>query len=107
MVSMQDMEEAQSWFRQFGDSEAPANPSGGGEPGGADVKRRRSAVHLLLGDSVARDSRMVSRLPGDWVINRTRGGATWSTTLRRLDEDLQRWEQGAAAFGLAKGSSIL
>ena len=104
----EDLEEARAWFRKAGGAESP--------PDKAQARtnrllryhhRRRSAVHLLLGDSVARDSQLLPRFRSDLMINRAHAGATWASTLRRLREDLQPWEHATSTFSLEKGSIIL
>ena len=48
-------------------------------------------MHLVLGDSIARDSGLASRLPGEDVLNLAKGGATWLSLARDLPSLLQQW----------------
>ena len=64
-------------------------------------------LHLLLGDSVARDSGLKVADVADDILRRARGGATWSSTLRRLPEDLAAWKSATSAFGLNLGLAVV
>ena len=69
--------------------------------------RRRPAVHLVLGDSVGRDARLASRYHRDLVIDRCRGGATWTTVLKNLQDDLLPWLHAKDTFHLEPGHIII
>ena len=78
-----------------------------GPPRGDSDARAGSArpgrLHLLLGDSIARDSGLKAGDAADEVLHRALGGATWASTLRRLPEDLAAWRSAAATFGMDQG----
>ncbi|KAF0292021.1 hypothetical protein FJT64_009915 [Amphibalanus amphitrite] len=108
LMNAEDLEEARTWLQQASGVEPPAeDPPAGADRRSRSHHRRQPAVHLLLGDSVARDSQLLSRYPGDLLINRARGGATWASTLERLKEDLKPWEHETSTFNLEKGAVIL
>ncbi|KAF0286751.1 hypothetical protein FJT64_001496 [Amphibalanus amphitrite] len=54
-------------------------------------RRQQRAVHLVLGDSIARDSGLASRLPGEDVLNLAKGGATWRSLSQDLPSMLHQW----------------
>lgn len=68
---------------------------------------RPGRLHLLLGDSIARDSGLKAADAADEVLHRALGGATWASTLRRLPEDLAAWRSAAATFGMDLGQAIV
>ena len=93
--------EAAAWF----DDQAPP----GAQAGFLNLasRDRRPRLHLVLGDSVARKAEISSRFRGDEVLNRARGGATWSSLSDDVDASLGAWELAAAAKGLLTGSVII
>ena len=77
------------------------------DPGaGPWLRRQTPPLHLLLGDSVARDCMMRSRLRRDRMMNAAWGGATWKELRKELDGVLVAWEQEAEAEGRRLGSVI-
>ena len=70
-------------------------------------QRRPRQLHLLLGDSVARDAWLASRFRGDAVFNRARGGETWHTLADRIDVDIAAWWTAAEKRGLPVGTVII
>lgn len=67
---------------------------------------RRSAVHLLIGDSIGRDSGLESRLRRDVMLNRCRGGATADSILRSVEYDLRHWDISATVEQLPLGTAV-
>ena len=78
LMTCEDLEEAHVWLQQASGSETGMEtaPALAADQPLRSYHRRRSAVHFLLGDSVARDAQLTSRFNGDLVVNRCRGGAT-------------------------------
>ena len=64
-------------------------------------------LHLLIGDSIARDAGLHSRLRHDEVLNLAKGGATWATTARDLDNIIDTWTTEAAGRGRRLGDVII
>ena len=64
-------------------------------------------LHLLLGDSVARDSGMRTRAAQDAFFCAARGGATWSSLAERLPGVLEGWSREAAAQERRRGSVVV
>ena len=63
-------------------------------------------MHLLLGCSIARDADL--GVPdGDLLLRRARGGNTWAQVSADLADDVRRWREAAAAFGLDLGRPII
>ena len=78
------------------------------DPGaGPWLRRQTPPLHLLLGDSVARDCMMRSRLRRHKLLNGVWGGATWKELREELDGVLEAWEREAAAEGRRLGSVII
>ena len=76
-----------------------------GEPGG-DPDPAFGGICLLVGCSIARDARLEAR-NDDPVVNRARGGATWSSLSRRLPEDISAWRRAADAFRMSLGPIVI
>ena len=71
------LDEAVDWFAEHGPrgrSEDRQHP----DPDPDQLPK----LHLLLGDSIAKASRLAPRDPGDRVLNRARGGETWRSLSR-------------------------
>ena len=70
---------------------------------------RRSAppLHLLIGDSVARDAGLRSRLGRHQFLNLARGGATWASTADELHTILERWTSEAEERGRRLGEVVV
>ena len=110
-------EEAEAWFSgQVGQYPEP-DPAETGRPVGPapGERSRRSTrslvrtsepgtLHLLLGDSVARRSKLKASDRDATVFRRARGGATWSSVLHKLPEDIAAWRSMAAAHGMDVGN---
>lgn len=62
-------------------------------------------MHLLLGCSIARASRLSSK-GDDMLLNRARGGETWQRLSRTLPDHLASWRTAADAVGLSLGTVI-
>ena len=71
------------------------------------LERRLPKLHLLLGDSIARDSGMISRLRNDVIFSRARGGATWSSLGRSLPDLLREWSAEAEELGRTRGAVLV
>ncbi|KAF0295115.1 hypothetical protein FJT64_007247 [Amphibalanus amphitrite] len=54
-----------------------------------------------------RVARLASRYPRDLVIDRCRGGATWTTVLKNLQDDLLPWLHAKDTFHLEPGHIII
>ena len=91
------MEEAALWFS---DNAPPERPSGLPVPD-------CGQLHLLLGDSIAKRADFTTSSPGDGVLNRARGGATWASLLNEINGSLVSWETAAAASGMRTGKVII
>lgn len=70
-------------------------------------QERSGRLHLLAGDSIARDSGLESRLQKDRIYNCAVGGATWSRLISDLPSILARWDKAAALSGREKGDVIV
>ena len=77
------------------------------QAGPATVHVRDARLHLLIGDSIARRSALRSRSPTDQILNRARGGATWTSLLDNLTSDIHAWQVAAAASGARTGTAII
>ena len=64
-------------------------------------------LHVVLGDSVARDSGLSSTRAGDRVLNLARGGATWSSLYDRLEDMVAEWRRSARVEERLLGTAIL
>ena len=71
------------------------------------LRRQLPPLHLLLGDSVARDAGVRSRLNKDAFLQRAYGGATWKSLSRNVPEIIREWSQEAASQGRRLGSAVL
>ena len=62
-------------------------------------------MHMLVGCSIARDSRM--EVAGDdLLINMAKGAETWPKLKRKLPRLIGEWRRAARAFGVPLGSVI-
>ena len=94
-------EEASGWLA---DNQPPATRiQRFGDLGGD----RRPRLHLLVGDSIARDAGIASRFHGDNFISRARGGETWKSLQERIETDIVAWQMAASAQGLATGIVVV
>ena len=75
----------------------------GGDVPGAAPGRPARQLHLVLGDSIARDAPWRC----DVIVNLARGGNTWRRQADRLDEDLACWKAKAVAEGRPRGSVVM
>ena len=64
-------------------------------------------LHLLLGDSIARDAGLRSRLPREEIMNLASSGATWAKVNSDLKKNLARWREAAETRGRRRGTVIL
>ena len=64
-------------------------------------------LHLLLGDSIARDSGMRTTNIADDLFNLARSSETWSRTRRHLPGNLDAWRTAASAFGMELGAVVV
>ena len=64
-------------------------------------------LHVVLGDSVARDSGIASKQPEDRVLNLARGGATWGSLHDRLEETMAEWRRSAKEEERQPGTAII
>ncbi|KAF0302673.1 hypothetical protein FJT64_025236 [Amphibalanus amphitrite] len=71
------------------------------------LDRQAPPLHLLIGDSIARDSGLRSRLPPDEFLSLARGGATWKSTARDLEDIIARWTTKAAEEGRRLGDAVI
>ena len=79
----------------------------GGWPAWAEQKVRQGRLHLVLGDSIARDANWSSRFQGDAFLNAARGGATWRSVRRHLSIDLAKWNAAVVRQGRRHGRVVL
>ena len=70
-------------------------------------ERQRPRLHLLVGDSVARDAPYRASAEPDGVLNLSRSSATWNKLSKRIHDDLESWSTAAAASGRARGAIII
>ena len=101
-------------YLEISDAEAAGWFEKQGPPGSEAGRRltlanrdRRPRLHLLIGDSVARRADLCSRFSGDGVMNRARGGNSWTNVLSHMDTDVTAWQTAAAAEGRITGSIII
>lgn len=66
-----------------------------------------SRMHLVVGDSIAKRSKLRVDVKGDSTCNRARGGATWSSLYKDLEADIRVWQMAAAASGEELGHAII
>ena len=59
-------------------------------------------LHLLLGDSIARDAQVSVATP-DLLLNRTRGGDSWKRLCHRVAQELEDWHCAASGYGVTTG----
>lgn len=71
------------------------------------LNRRLPKLHLLMGDSVARNSGMHSRVLADAFLDRTWGGATWKSLADHLPGLLQDWTREATRRGRRLGAAVV
>ena len=64
-------------------------------------------LHLLLGDSVARDSMMGSRIRDDEFLSRTKGGDSWCSLHRDLQDHIHAWDRETSAAGRRRGAAVV
>ena len=64
-------------------------------------------LHILLGDSIARRSRLRSRANDDQIFNRARCGATWTGLEDHLTANIRAWQIAAGAIGARPGTAII
>ena len=65
-----------------------------------------SRLHLLLGDSVARDAGFEVAAE-DLLLRRAVGGLTWERLASQLDADLRTWWDAVDCFGCLPGTIIV
>ena len=75
-------------------------------PSGLPVMRQ-GQLHLLLGDSIPERAVFSTKQPGDQILNRSQGGATWFSVLERIERYNTSWLTAAAALGLNPGKAIV
>ena len=105
--------EAGAWLAEYHVLARPAkrsaSPGRGSEPAGKRAALRdpspHGRMHLLVGCSVARDSRM-DTAGDDLLLNRAKGGETWARLHRTLPGHIAEWRRAAGAFGVSLGSVI-
>lgn len=68
---------------------------------------RGPRLHLLLGDSVARDGWLESRLPRDRFLHRARSSETWESLEEDLTELLDDWRREARRQGRQLGNVVI
>ena len=85
---------------------AAAGPGRLPRPVGRRRAIRPSAIHLLVGDSIGRDSMLESWLRHDVVVNRCRGAQTSDDILKDIDHDINHWEMRAATEHLPLGCAV-
>ena len=105
--------EAGAWLARAGSGRArepkrPASP-GGSQPPGKRVPRRDGSppgrMHMLVGCSIARDSRM--EVAGDdLIVNMTKRGETWPALKQKFPRLIDEWRRAARAFGVPLGSIV-
>ena len=71
------------------------------------LRRQLPPLHLLLGDSVARDAGVRSRFNKDAFLQRAYGGATWTSLSCDVSEIIREWSQEATSRGRRLGSAVL
>ncbi|KAF0300942.1 hypothetical protein FJT64_026668 [Amphibalanus amphitrite] len=78
------------------------------EPGAtAWLEAQLPKLHLLLGDSVARDCQLESRIRRDEFFSLARGGDSWSALHRDLPDRLSEWVREISARGSRPGSAVV
>ena len=70
-------------------------------------RRQRPRLHLLLDDSIARDCGLETRLIRDAFLRRARGGATWRSLRRDLQDFVKEWDRVAADRGRLLGTAVV
>ena len=71
------------------------------------LDRQLPRLHFLVGDSVARDCGLQSRIRRDRFRNRARGGVTWATLDRDLPAILRSRDDAATARGRQRGDVVV
>ena len=64
-------------------------------------------LHVVLGDSVARDCGLHAGQANDRVLNLSKGGATWATLRDGLEERMTTWRQVARDEGRRLGVAVV
>ena len=70
-------------------------------------ERQLPRLHLIVGDSVARDAPYRASAWEDSVLNLSKNSATWRMLSKRIHGDLKSWSTVAAASGKARGTLIM
>ena len=94
------LDEAVDWFAEHG-------PRGRSEDRQHPDPDQLPKLHLLLGDSIAKASRLTPRDPGDRILSRARGGETWRSLSRYMEEDVRVWQDTMEAEERAPGYIII
>ena len=71
------------------------------------MEHQLPSLHLLAGDSVARDGGLQPADPRDRIFSQAVGGATWASLDRELSEIIRRWTAEAERQGRRKGVAIV
>ena len=71
------------------------------------LKQHQPRLHLLLGDSIARDANLDTTVARDAFLRLARGGETWASLLQRLERHLDSWRQEAADQGRQLGAAVV
>lgn len=102
LLNMSDLEladdEAAVWFAANASPERPSGPP---------VVVCGGRLHLILGDSIAKRAAFSACSPEDRILNRARGGATWSSLLGEVNQAIVSWRTAAAATGRTTGTAII
>ena len=72
-----------------------------------DRQLAKGKLHLLLGDSVARDCGMESRITSHKFLNLGRGWATWSSIAQDFPRLQEQWQHVATAEWRRLGTEVL
>ena len=56
---------------------------------------------------MGRSARVTSRFSSDLVIDRSHGGGTWASVMRKLPEDIKPWDHATSTFNMTKGSVVV
>ena len=63
-------------------------------------------LHLLLGDSIARDAGISVTSP-NLMLNRVRGGDSWRRLCDRVATEMRDWRRAAAGYGVPLGNVVI
>ena len=78
------------------------------DPGAAPwLNQQLPRVHLLIGDSVARDSGLESRRQGDVFLRRACGSATWGSVHDVLPDIVSDWSREVEDRGAVRGVAVI